>query len=255
METLADSVISFVRQCVEGLDAAHDLDHCSRIAHLASKIAVAEGVSKENALLAGMLHDVADWKYNSDSEAQEVYGRCAEMLRTLPQLSEDDVEDVMWAIQRVGFHNTLDGGAAEEEGGPDGASLQRKQLLLACVQDADLLDALGSIGIARCFTYGGSKGRRLFPTTEEGICGPPATKEEYASRKHTNNSTLQHFFDKLLLLKDKMRTNTGRTMATRRHMTMVRFLEELAEEVADAGVPGLREQLVENLKQHQNQEL
>jgi uncharacterized protein len=205
-------------------------------------------VSRENALLAGMLHDVADWKYNSEAQAQQVYARCAAMLASLPQLSAQDVDDVMWAIQRVGFHNTLDAAANGEAAEAADADVQRKQLLLACVQDADLLDAIGSIGIARCFTYGGSKGRRLFPTTEEGICGPPATKEEYASRKHTNNSTLQHFFDKLLLLTGKMRTTTGLKLSSRRQATMLRFLEDLAEEVEDAGVPGLQAQLLENLQ-------
>lgn len=214
------------------------------------RIATEEGISGANALLAGILHDVADWKYNSDSEAQEVYARCADMLRALPEITEEGVDDVMWAIQRVGFHNTLDDAPAAAVESSD-SGLARKLQLLACVQDADLLDALGSIGIARCFTYGGSKGRRLFPTAAEGICEPPATKEEYASRKHTNSSTLQHFFDKLLLLKDKMRTVTGKGMAIRRHITMMRFLEELAVEVNDAGEAELHDQLVHNYKQYQ----
>ena len=195
-----------------------------------------------------MLHDVADWKYHSDEAAQEVYGRCADMLRSLPELSSDDVEDIMWAIQRVGFHHTLDG--TTDAGADMDPSLVRKHLVLACVQDADLLDAIGSIGIARCFNYGGSKNRGLFPGPTEGILPPPATKEEYASRKHTNASTLQHFFDKLLLLKDKMRTTAGRKMATRRHMTKVHFMDELCVELSDAGVPVLAADMIANITPH-----
>src|SRR5690606_33989624 len=84
-----------------GVIVVDDVDGLLFVWDGCGRIAVEEGVSKDNALLAGMLHDVADWKYNSDSEAQEVYGRCDAMLRTLPQLTEEDVEDVMWAIQRV----------------------------------------------------------------------------------------------------------------------------------------------------------
>mmetsp|Transcript_11480 Transcript_11480/g.42013 ORF Transcript_11480/g.42013 Transcript_11480/m.42013 type:complete len:230 (+) Transcript_11480:1-690(+) len=177
------------------MDGSHDWWHIHRVRNLAMKLATMEGIedeaTRETIEMAALLHDVKDWKYSgSDSagvEAVEVF------LRSLEYPAEKR-ESILFVISNLGFKEELSN-KAKPAVTPE----------LAIVQDADRIDAIGAIGIARCFTFGGSKNQVLHDPglmPRQGL-----TKESYMKEKGT---TINHFHEKLLLLKDKLKTKSGR---------------------------------------------
>ena len=204
---LVESTISFVKEQLSGAEAGHDWFHTERVLNNAMQIAKGENANMEVVALGALLHDIADPKFHDGDET--VGPRMAKDFLNEHNSDKDLVEHVVQIIKNISFKNSLDGNSKFES--PE----------LFIVRDADRLDAIGAIGIARCFNYGGFKNR---PFYDPEI--PPKlnmTKEEY---KKAKSPTINHFYEKLLLLKDRMHTETGRQIAEERHNYMLKFLDQ-----------------------------
>ncbi|SOC14947.1 uncharacterized protein SAMN05880501_1088 [Ureibacillus xyleni] len=199
------NLIKEVKAIYDTFDASHDFQHIERVLQNAESILVAEpDADKEIVRIAVLLHDVSDKKYTDSKEAEE------RLLQSL-DLSEEKIQHIREIIASVSFNG--------------GNELPAKSLEAKIVRDADRLDAIGAVGIARTFAYGGAKGRKLYDDEEEARMA--MTEEEYRSK---NTSSVTHFYEKLLLLKDLMTTEKGKQMAEERHRFMVTFLEQLKNE-------------------------
>lgn len=204
-KTIIEKCKTQVKTIYDTFDASHDWQHIERVLHNAAEIMENESADRFVVELAILLHDVSDPKYCKEGENPE-----EEILSSL-SLPEDQQNLIKRIIRQVSFK----GGNGEAP-----ASTEAK-----IVQDADRLDAIGAVGIARTFAYGGAKGRSLYDWSER----PRAemTEEEYRN-KPTSSAT--HFYEKLLLLKDRMNTETGKQIADERHQFMLSFLEQLKKE-------------------------
>ena len=210
MNNTVNSTIDFVKQTLENAEAGHDWFHIERVYKTAINI---NKVEKGNALvvaLAALLHDIADPKFNNGDE--ELGPSIAEDFLKSIAVAEDIIAHVKLIIQNMSFKNSFDG---------VGFTSMEMQI----VQDADRLDAIGAIGIARAFTYGGFKNRVLYNPAikpEQHL-----TKESY---KNTSAPTINHFYEKLLLLKDMMNTEAGKAIAIERHNFILQYLEHFYKE-------------------------
>jgi uncharacterized protein len=203
---IIDKTISFVRATLSNAEGGHDWWHINRVYTNAKHIAATEDCDILIVELAALLHDIADSKFHKGDE--EIGPRTAgDFLHTL-SVAEDVIEHVQQIIRHISFKS-----------GFDKATFQSPELLI--VQDADRLDAIGAIGIARTFSYGGFKGREIY--NPEIAPNLNMNKEEY---KNTTAPSLNHFYEKLLLLKDKMNTTTGKKLAEQRHAFMLDYLEQ-----------------------------
>jgi uncharacterized protein len=202
--------ISFVRATLKDAEGGHDWWHIHRVWNNAKLIAKTE---KANALvveLAALLHDIADSKFHNGDE--EIGPDTAGKFLKSINVDEEIIEHVQQIIRHISFKSGFDK--------PDFQSIE-----LNIVQDADRLDAMGAIGIARAFNYGGFKGREIYnPEIKPNL---NMTKEEY---KSSTAPTINHFYEKLLLLKDKMNTPAGRKLAGQRHDFMVNYLKQFYSE-------------------------
>ena len=187
--------IEFAKQIFAGDGSGHDFDHTMRVYRMAVRIAGEEGADEETVALAALLHDVDDRKLSP--ETYENKDRAVGFLRE-NGMAEEKISTIVGLISQISF--------SAGNGRPD--SLEGM-----CVQDADRLDAIGAIGIGRAFAFGGSRDRRMHDP--EGL---------------DQTTTIQHFYDKLLLLKDRMNTQTGRKLAQDRDAYLRSFLEEFYAE-------------------------
>ena len=185
----------YARSIFAGDSGGHDFDHTLRVYRTAVRIAEAEGADRETVALAALLHDVDDRKISP--ETCENLGNARDFLHS-HGVAEETAERILRIVSQVSFSS-----------GKVPDSLEGK-----CVQDADRLDAMGAIGIARTFAYGGSKGRRLHD---------PAGEDKTTS--------VQHFYDKLLRLESLMNTETARKLARDRHVYMEEFLSRFYAEL------------------------
>lgn len=209
-EEIINKTTSYVKTELANAEGGHDWHHIYRVWSTAKEIAVHEKCDLLVVELAALLHDIADSKFNGGNE--EVGPQKAEAYLRSIEVDDDTINHVVNIIRNISF-----------KGGKEAKSFG--SIELDVVQDADRLDAIGAIGIARAFNYGGFKGRALY---DPAI--PPnmnMTKEEY---KHSSAPTINHFYEKLLLLKDMMNTETGRKMAQLRHDFMINYLEQFYEE-------------------------
>lgn len=193
----------FVRKKLEGEGSGHDWWHIYRVWQNAKSIAEEESGNKFIIELAALLHDIADHKFHNGDET--VGPRVARAFLMSKNVAPDIISAVITIMEEISFSK-----------GMKPSSLEGR-----IVQDADRLDAIGAIGIARAFAYGGYKQREIYNPEV-----PPTdylTKEEY---KKNTNSTLNHFYEKLLLLKDLMNTEKGKKMAQKRHLFMENYLEQ-----------------------------
>jgi uncharacterized protein len=198
------------RSKLEGRGCGHDFFHADRVRRSALHLQTVEGGDAVVIETAALLHDVADPKLVADPERarKDLEG----FLRGL-DLDRDAVDHVLRILAGMSFGRELSGAA------------EVKSIEFRIVQDADRLDALGAVGIARCFAYGGSVNQPLY---DPGI--PERTRmtaEEYRSGK---SSSLNHFAEKLLLLKDRMNTATARRWAEERHAFLLAFRERFLKE-------------------------
>lgn len=200
----------FVRERLAGEASGHDWWHVYRVWQTAVAIARSEKVDLDVVELAALLHDIADAKFH-DGDEEIGSLTAAAWLRSL-DVAEPTVGHVAQIIRDMSFKG------AEVATPP----LTREGMV---VQDADRLDALGAIGIARAFAYGGSRGNALYDPELAPTMHP--TVEEYRSHQGT---TINHFIEKLLLLKDRMHTNAAREIASERHRVMERFVRAFLAE-------------------------
>jgi uncharacterized protein len=210
-EQIILNTIDFVKETLEGAEGGHDWFHIERVYKNALLISENEKVDPFTVQLGALLHDIADAKfYNGDESIGPKKAR--EFLKK-QYVDEDIIIHIENIILFISYKSSLD--ASEKFTSPE----------LDVIQDADRLDAIGAIGIARCFNYGGFKNRSLYdPTIEPNL---EMTKEQY---KKSTSPTINHFYEKLLLLKDKMNTKTGQLLAKERHRYMEGFLQQFYEE-------------------------
>lgn len=206
------ATIHYVRETLSGAEGGHDWHHINRVYANARHIAALEpGVDHFVVALGSLLHDIADAKFHDGDE--EIGPRTARTFLESLVVEESVIEHVENIVRHISFKGSLEG-------------QQWTSLELQVVQDADRLDAIGAVGIARAFNYGGHKGRPLYDPEV-----PPKlqmSKEEY---KNANGTTFNHFYEKLLLLKDKMNTKSGRAIAEARHVYIEEFVAQFLAEV------------------------
>jgi len=210
MNPIVEQTIQFVKKTLADAEAGHDWFHIERVYKTALKINEVEQGDLLIVSLAALLHDIADSKFNGGDE--EIGPRIAgEFLHQL-NLEPTVIEQVQLIIKNLSFKASL-------------GTLTFHSKELDIVQDADRLDAIGAIGIARAFTYGGYKNRVLYdPAIKPQL---QMTKEEY---KNTTAPTINHFYEKLFLLKGLMKTTEGRKMAEQRHNFMLLYLDHFYQE-------------------------
>ena len=207
-----EKTIAFVKDELKDAEGGHDWFHIERVFRNTLAIARAEKVNLRIVSLAALLHDIADAKFHGGDEELGPK-KAGKFLKTL-KIPKKDVEHVLNIIRFMSFKNSLPGGKSKF-----------KSRELHVVRDADRLDAIGAIGIARAFNYGGYKGRKLYDPEI-----PPRlnlTKKEY---KNSEAPSINHFYEKLLLLKDRMHTKTAKDLAESRHTFMLEFLEQFYSE-------------------------
>ena len=207
---IIENTKAFVKKTLEGAEGGHDWFHIQRVYKNALLIAQNESSNLFVVELGALLHDIADYKFHDGNESlgPQIAGN---FLRS-QGVNEDTVTHIEQIIKNVSF-----------KGGNN--IRQFNSIELQIIQDADRLDALGAIGIARTFNYGGFKGRALYdPQIAPEL---NMSKEEY---KNSTAPTINHFYEKLLLLKERMNTHTGRKLAEERHRFMEDFLKQFYAE-------------------------
>ncbi|KAA0966090.1 HD domain-containing protein [Sporosarcina sp. ANT_H38] len=188
-------------------DASHDFAHIERVMNNAEKILDKEpSASEEVVRFAVLLHDIEDAKYKSDDNPSVL-----EILQAIG-VNDELSEKVLACIESVSFSG--------------GNALDIKSIDGAIVRDADRLDAIGAVGIARTFAFGGARGRKLYDTDE--MVRNNMSEIEYRSKE---TASVTHFYEKLLLLKDLMVTEEGKRLAEQRHDYMEGFLKQLDREI------------------------
>ncbi|PUB28480.1 uncharacterized protein C8J95_10755 [Elizabethkingia sp. YR214] len=210
MNDLISKTIEFVKKKLEGAEAGHDWFHIERVWKLSKKIAEAEECNIEIVELGALLHDIADPKFHNGDE--NIGPDTAKAFLESQNVDEDTIEQVIFIIRNISFKNRNE-------------APKEKPIELQVVQDADRLDAIGAIGIARVFNFGGFKNNPIYIPGEEPKLN--LSKEEY---KKSNGTSINHFYEKLLLLGDLMNTEKGKEMATVRHQYMENFLQQFYDE-------------------------
>lgn len=211
MDQIIDKTIQFVKLTLAGAEAGHDWFHIDRVYKNAIAINKIEKADDLVVALAALLHDIADAKFN-DGDEEKGPKVAGDFLNTLG-LDAQIIEHVQQIIRNLSYKSSL-----------GIVTFQSEELNV--VQDADRLDAIGAIGIARAFTYGGYKNRLLYDPEIKPQMN--MTKEEY---KNSTGPTINHFYEKLLRLKDLMKTDEGRKIAQQRHDFMLTYLEQFYMEV------------------------
>lgn len=209
-QKIIDNTIIFVQETLKDAEGGHDWFHILRVLNNSKLIAETEDVDLLTVQLGALLHDIADSKFHNGDET--IGPKVARAFLSTQDVEEEVIVHVINIIENISF-----------KGGNTKQSFQSKELEV--IQDADRLDALGAIGIARAFNYGGFKGRGLYdPEIKPNL---KMSKEEY---KASTAPTINHFYEKLLLLKDRMNTETGKAIAEERHRYMKQFLDQFYAE-------------------------
>jgi len=207
---IISKTMSFVKDTLQGAEGGHDWFHIQRVFKTSQTIAEQEDVDILVVALGALLHDIADSKFHNGDET--VGPRVAREFLEKLELDNTIIDHVVLIIENISFKG---GNIIQKFKSPE----------LDVIQDADRLDAIGAIGIARCFNYGGFKNRALYdPAIKPNL---QMSKEEY---KNAATPTINHFYEKLLLLKDRMNTTTGKKIAEDRHFFMETFLEQFYKE-------------------------
>lgn len=210
MQTLVDRVAAHIKAKFMAESSGHDWYHINRVWQLSRQIAAQEGANREIAELGALVHDIADWKFHGGDDS--VGPREAERLLRNEGAPAGVIAAVVDIVATISFKGA-------------GVTTAMRSLEGQCVQDADRLDAIGAIGIARCFAYGGHAGRLMHDPDE-----PPVLHQSAAAYKASKGASLNHFYEKLFLLKDRMNTPTGRALAEPRHRFMEEFVAQFLAE-------------------------
>lgn len=210
MEQIINKTIAFVKETLKGAEAGHDWFHIERVWKMSVDIAAAENCNLLVVELAALLHDIADPKFHQGDEslAPQIAGDFLDASGVDPEVRDS----VLYIIRNLSFKNKSDA--------PEHPSIE-----LQIVQDADRLDAIGAIGIARTFNFGGFKNNPMHDPEQ-----PPRFHMSKAEYKKSEGTTINHFYEKLLLLKDMMNTEKGKEIAAERHRFMEIFLNQFLRE-------------------------
>ena len=210
LQNLINDTIAFVKKELENAEGGHDWFHIERVYKNALLIANGENCDILIVQLGALLHDIADSKFHDGDET--VGPKKARLFLESKNVPENTIAHLVNIIENISF-----------KGGHEAKKFS--SLELDIIQDADRLDAIGAIGIARTFNYGGFKNRAIYnPEINPNL---HMSKEEY---KNSDAPTINHFYEKLLLLKDKMNTKTGKEIAAQRHEFMEFFLNQFYDE-------------------------
>ena len=204
--TLVEKVIAEIKSQFEGEATGHDWHHIMRVLNVSRFIQETEGGDLEIIELAALLHDISDHKFNGGKLDEG--GKVTEEILKRHGATEKIIADVRYIVDNVSYKGA-------------GVASKMECLEGKIVQDADRLDAIGAIGIARTFAYGGSRNQPIYEP--DGKVVLHESFEEYAKAK---TNTINHFYEKLLLLKDRLNTKTGIKLGEKRHQLMVDFLKE-----------------------------
>ncbi|MEG2934994.1 MAG: HD domain-containing protein [Clostridium sp.] len=208
-DKILKETIEFVKIKLMDEGSGHDYYHALRVYKTATYIAEKEGADDLIVSLTALLHDIDDWKFSSNNETTT--STIEDFMKSI-DVNEDIIKIVCYIIKTISFK----GGVVDST---------QSTLEGMIVQDADRLDALGAIGIARTFTYGGSKQQIIYDPAIK-----PKTFTTLSEVKNENNHTINHFYEKLLKLTELMNTTTGKILAEKRHKYMEDFLEEFYKE-------------------------
>lgn len=209
---IINQTIQFVKITLQGAEGGHDWFHIERVWKNAKLIAKEENVDLFIVELGALLHDIADAKFYDGDES--IGPKKAKKFLTSIGINETIIQHIVNIIDNISYKNSL-----------ESSSKNFNSKELDVIQDADRLDAIGAIGIARAFNYGGFKNREIYnPKISTDL---NLSKEAY---KKSNAPTINHFYEKLLLLKDKMNTNSGKQLAEKRHAFMEQYLNQFYKE-------------------------
>ena len=208
--TIINNTCQFVENKLAGEGSGHDWWHIYRVWNLAKKLAEEEGANLLIVELSALLHDIADWKFHDGDDTKGP--QMAEQFLSENHVDRNVIDPVIEIIATISYKGA-------------GVSTPMKTLEGKVVQDADRLDAIGAMGIARTFAYGGHKNRLMYHPDEK-----PVMHQSFAEYKKNTGHTINHFYEKLLLLKDRMNTASAKKMAERRHQFMQVFLDQFYEE-------------------------
>ncbi len=204
-ESRIDKLASLVKDMLSGEESGHDWWHVYRVWRLAKRIAEEEGADLSLTQAIALAHDIDDWKFSDN------FDRTKRLLKE-SGFNDEEIALIIDEIKRISFK---------------GANVKSVPRTLEgkIVQDADRLDALGAIGIARCFATGAKLGRPIYDESK------PVMHSSFEEYKSTKGSSINHFYEKLLLLKDRMNTETAKRIAEHRHRFMEEFLDEFFKEI------------------------
>ena len=211
-EKIIENALKYVKDFFENDASGHDYFHTVRVYNSAVKIAEAEGADATITALAALLHDVDDRKLSPETYESKCNAR---NFLISQNADKEEIEHITEIIGSVSFKGTQ--------------SEVPKSLEGKCVQDADRLDAIGAVGIARAFAYGGNKNRKMYDPDIMPKIG--MTEREYFENE--DSTTVNHFFEKLFLLKNMMNTESARKMAEERDRFMHTYIEEFLKEVKE----------------------
>lgn len=209
-ENIIQNTIQFVKKQLQGAEAGHDWFHVERVYKMALRINESEKADGTVVALGALLHDVADSKFHNGDET--IGPKIARTFLEQEGAEAEIVEHVVKIVENISF-----------KGGNFTQSFHSKELDI--IQDADRLDAIGAVGIARTFNYGGFKNRELYNPEVK-----PKLNMDKETYKNTVSPTLNHFYEKLLLLKDRMHTETAKKIADGRHRFMENYLLQFLAE-------------------------
>ncbi|MBT3385465.1 MAG: HD domain-containing protein [Prolixibacteraceae bacterium] len=198
---------TFIQKHFENEGSGHDWWHIYRVRNVALKLAKIEGGDNFIIEMAALLHDLDDWKLNGNSDISQ----SKKWLEKL-DIEQNQIDKILVIIEQVSFKG-------------EGVETKAVSVEAKIVQDADRLDAIGAIGIARTFAYGGSKGRLIYHPEIK-----PVMHNSFATYKNNTAPTINHFYEKLLLLKDLLNTDSAKEIAEKRHRFMEDFLEQFYAE-------------------------
>ncbi|MGL5415459.1 MAG: HD domain-containing protein [Clostridium sp.] len=208
-EITVENTKKFVKSKLENEGSGHDWYHIERVYNLAKYLGKEEGGDSYIIELAALLHDIEDWKFSKDNKSET--GIIEEFLLS-EKVEKEDIAKIIFIIKTMSFKGGV-------------VSSKQNTIEGMVVQDADRLDAMGAIGIARAFTYGGYKGNQIYDPTIK-----PIEFKSLDDVKNKKNHTINHFYEKLLKLKDNINTGSGKKIAEKRHEFMEKFLIEFYNE-------------------------
>ena len=207
---LPEKIAQQIKSQFENDSSGHDWFHIERVWKMSKFLQEKEGGDLEVIELAALLHDISDYKLNGGK--LDIGGQVARSILTEHNCDEETIEKVAYIVDNISYKGA-------------NTQAEMKSIEGKIVQDADRLDAIGAIGIARTFAYGGHKGQPMYDPTLN-----PTLHESFEAYANSRTSTINHFYEKLLLLKNRLNTTTAKEIGEKRHKIMEDFLKDFYDE-------------------------